>query len=58
MKRTSAPDILSASARGRAPPPVWVSIRSVLWNQKQMSRQWNARIRLSNIGGCQPNQAT
>src|SRR5512142_108774 len=23
-----------------------------------MSTQWNARIRLSNIGGCQPNQPT
>src|SRR5512139_3450595 len=46
------------SFRGRAPPPVWVSIRSVLWNQKQMSRQWKARRRLSNSGGCQPNQLT
>src|SRR5262245_900702 len=33
-------------------------MRSVLWNQKQMSTQWKARIRPSNIGGCQPNQAT
>ena len=33
------------------------SIRSVLWNQKQMSTQWNAPMRPSKSGGCQPNQA-
>jgi hypothetical protein len=50
--------IFPESRRGRAPPPVWVSIRSVLSSQKQMSRQWKARIRRSKSGGCQPNHAT
>ena len=58
MNCSSERAIRVASFRGRAPPPVWVSIRSVLWNQKQMSRQWKARSRLSKSGGCQPNQLT
>src|SRR5215813_885676 len=58
MNCTSEADIFSASLRGRAPPPVCVNMRSVLWNQKQMSTQWNAPMRLSKSGGCQANQAT
>ncbi len=33
-------------------------MRSVLWNQKQMSTQWNAPMRPSKSGGCQANQLT
>ena len=57
MNASSASDILSDSARGLAPPPVWVIITSVLCSQKQMSRQWKARMRPSKSGGCQPNHA-
>src|SRR3974377_1479199 len=58
MNCSKAPAIFSDSALGPAPPPVWVSIRSVLENQKQISTQWNARMRLSNSGGCHVNQLT
>ena len=58
MNLSSEPAIFAASFLGRAPPPVWVSIRSVLWNQKQMSTQWKAPMRPSKSGGCQENQVT
>ena len=58
MNWTSDPAIFSASCRGLVPPPVWLSMRSVLWNQKEMSTQWKAPMRPSNSGGCQVNQVT
>lgn len=36
---------------------VWVSITSVFFSQKLMSRQWKERMRPSNKGGSQPNHA-
>ena len=58
MKLSSAPDIFPDRALGLAPPPVWVSIRSVLRNQKHMSEQWGLCILPSNSGESQSNRAT
>src|SRR5690606_24145285 len=38
-KLNSASAIFADSSRGLAPPPEWLAIRSVLRNQKEISRQ-------------------